>query len=1014
MTLCTNCGTPNTDGAPYCANCGSKMPVTGGSQPEPRPVNPSELAPGLSEYAVGGVVEVTLTAGRKLGLKLEDIGGAVEVAALAPGGQAKAAGLEVGDRIVKVGKAFNVTAGFRAAAVFEHILGDKRPLTLQVIHAHEEAVVVDEHDAESLRRQLRDAKAEKDSKRCKSLETRIEQAEWKAKAAKVALEKAPVAASTGGARYLPHPPGGSQPGPRPMDPRELAPGLSDVVEVTLVAGRKLGLKLEDIGGAVEVTALAPDGQAKALGMEVGDRIVKVGKAFNVTAGFRAAAVFEHILGDKRPLTLQVIHASKKAVVEEGRTHAALAEPQAAAVAVGGGTAPALATAADDVNSLRRQLQEAKAQRDIKQCKSLKKRIEEAEAKAKAVLKKTEAAASVEEKAPPLRAALLRMLEDALADDRFDEAEELEQRIAAFDADPAVVAADETAAAAPASDAQTALCTNCGTPNTDGAPYCANCGSKMPVTGGSQPEPRPVNPSELAPGLSEYTVGGVVEVTLTAGRKLGLKLVDTAGAVEVVALALDGQAKALGMEVGDRIVKVGKAFNVTAGKSAAEVFEHILGDKRPLTLQVIHKEVPMLMGTANPTKSDDVTVAINPMDPSEGSSEERGPSSWKEKIQQLRKGEVTKKVIYLTVALALVTTLCSSVGAAIVAEGVLTSKDAFVCCTTSTPACNYAKRPLLDEYTGLTLTGIKIDPKLVSNSSSGICIGPDANGKQKGDPGYKGECDGTQAIEGTCKPTDLDTMLRQANGSAVHYVYLKLALIAWAFYLFTYTISNKGAEWHANDEELCPNWFRYLTGGLYLCLWNYCNRKEADEMDDIADFMSQQELCYIRSCCCVEICCCEKCTVKCCGEEKRKTRLLRIKAGCMRAFYDRKCWHYFLYASGFFLTFAMATLTSGFLNPKFPSSNTYDGGSMTVPTPAPVEHPVYLTVYPEAGSWQGPLIVTIIGSFLGLPFIGPAQVMQDRVSAHWKRLKEVEGSGRRFSQTPFLPPPAIEMQAMDRM
>jgi hypothetical protein len=121
--------------------------------------------------------------------------------------------------------------------------------------------------------------------------------------------------------------GAGQPLPRPIDTTDLLlaqPGLEefadDVFEVTLVAGKKLGVKIEDIGGTVEVTVLAFDGQAKNAGMELGDRIVKVGKAFHVTGGRRAAEVFERIVGGKRPMTLQVIRTSKLSayVNEAGR------------------------------------------------------------------------------------------------------------------------------------------------------------------------------------------------------------------------------------------------------------------------------------------------------------------------------------------------------------------------------------------------------------------------------------------------------------------------------------------------------------------------------------------------------------------------------------------------------------------------------------------------------------------------------------------------------------------------
>jgi hypothetical protein len=182
-----------------------------------------------------------------------------------------------------------------------------------------------------------------------------------------------------------------------------------------------------------------------------------------------------------------------------------------------------------------------------------------------------------------------------------------------------------------------------------------------------------------------------------------------------------------------------------------------------------------------------TVAINPMEPSEGSTEEGGAASWKEKIQKLRKGEVTWKIIYITVALTLMTMICTSLGAGFVAKGVLTSTNDFACCTTID--CNYAG--YVPPWKKIFQGSIKIDPKLVSVSDKGVCIGPDLNGHK---------CDGTQPVihlgtkwkcgvnfvnnAGQVVPNpQLKTELALANQSAIFYVYSKLALVAWGFFLF---------------------------------------------------------------------------------------------------------------------------------------------------------------------------------------------------------------------------------------
>jgi hypothetical protein len=188
-----------------------------------------------------------------------------------------------------------------------------------------------------------------------------------------------------------------------------------------------------------------------------------------------------------------------------------------------------------------------------------------------------------------------------------------------------------------------------------------------------------------------------------------------------------------------------------------------------------------------------TVAINPMDPSEGSTEEGAPASWKEKIQELRKGPVTQKMIYWTIALTFVATICSGVGAGIVAKGVLTETKAFACCTNS--ACNYAGGPIQEKF-----FGAKIDPTKVKVNAFGICEGPDFNGATCAGSQSIGDLPGGLPI--TCDPEILSKVVTQAEGTGHWYVIAKCFLVVWSLFLFLYTIYYKGPEWHANGEKNC--------------------------------------------------------------------------------------------------------------------------------------------------------------------------------------------------------------------
>jgi hypothetical protein len=124
----------------------------------------------------------------------------------------------------------------------------------------------------------------------------------------------------------------------------------------------------------------------------------------------------------------------------------------------------------------------------------------------------------------------------------------------------------------------------------------------------------------------------------------------------------------------------------------------------------------------------------------------------------------------------------------------------------------------------------------------------------------------------------------------------------------------------------------------------------------------------------------------CLKKKREHRVKQLKLGFARAFFDRACWHYFLYSAGFALIFFMAEVSSGF---SVVPANQNGGGQ---------QGSIELSVFPDASSWKGPIIVTFIGGFLGLPFVGPVGVMQGRVNTHFKKLEADD---------------TIELQTMDR-
>jgi hypothetical protein len=192
-----------------------------------------------------------------------------------------------------------------------------------------------------------------------------------------------------------------------------------------------------------------------------------------------------------------------------------------------------------------------------------------------------------------------------------------------------------------------------------------------------------------------------------------------------------------------------------------------------------------------------TVAINPMAPSEGTSEEAS-SLW-EKIKHLRHGPITKKFVAATMLIALVATACDGIGAGVVAKGLLTETKGFACCTSS--ACDYGAGGAASYF------GAKFDPSKVTVLKNGACAGPDHNGAT---------CDGTQiqilpggdggggsgSTQGQCPKIDREFMFKQSQGYNTMVIYFKLATIAFGFWVFVYLVFNKGADWHKNGEKNC--------------------------------------------------------------------------------------------------------------------------------------------------------------------------------------------------------------------
>jgi hypothetical protein len=133
----------------------------------------------------------------------------------------------------------------------------------------------------------------------------------------------------------------------------------------------------------------------------------------------------------------------------------------------------------------------------------------------------------------------------------------------------------------------------------------------------------------------------------------------------------------------------------------------------------------------------------------------------------------------------------------------------------------------------------------------------------------------------------------------------------------------------------------------------------------------------------------------CGDGKKKLAesMKRKKEAYKRMYCSRWAWFYILTYGGYGIFLKMATLTSGFASPTCqpPDPQQQDPQPQSC-----VPGTTYLVVYPDAGSWKGPLIIAYIGMFIGLPKIGPAAIMQERVTHNYKADKA-----------------AVEMQAMDR-
>jgi hypothetical protein len=320
---------------------------------------------------------------------------------------------------------------------------------------------------------------------------------------------------------------------------------------------------------------------------------------------------------------------------------------------------------------------------------------------------------------------------------------------------------------------------------------------------------------------------------------------------------------------------------------------------------------------------------------------------------------------------------------------------FACCTSK--ECNYADRGFFGK-----IFGGQVDSSKITMNSQGVCVGPphgctSCDGTQlKGSAAQCARSSGSRSYSSTlsllnCKGDGcVDT---PSNFKGI--IAWKLVLVAWVFYLFLYTIYYKGAQWHTGGNGMCPWWFRctcFRPGMWKLktkCVPRslhspravfgvrnspaHTHRSRAAVSRGVT--MSQKELCYFRLFGVFELYCLNYCGG---GETPaRKARKARIRYAFERAYFDRTCWHYLMYAIGLGMTFMLKVVTSGVMNPSRDDSGRNAGYNH------PDSPQQTLVVYNGASSWGEPFIIVLVGSLLTLPLLGPVGVLQNRVAAHFK-------------------------------
>ena len=110
--------------------------------------------------------------------------------------------------------------------------------------------------------------------------------------------------------------------------------MDTIIAAKLEAGPRLGLKLEDIGGHIEVVVVAPGGQAELAGVRVGDRVVGFGDPQADTMGRSAAEAFEGIFASPRPTELRISRAHAAASTSKALDPASAADSRGPAGAMG--------------------------------------------------------------------------------------------------------------------------------------------------------------------------------------------------------------------------------------------------------------------------------------------------------------------------------------------------------------------------------------------------------------------------------------------------------------------------------------------------------------------------------------------------------------------------------------------------------------------------------------------------------------------------------------------------------